>query len=106
MGDGRTDPFLTAAVVRRGVDEVDAGVQGGIQHTLGLLVRDLRAGGGAAQLHRPVAEAGHFEAPPAKRAARQRRHLWLPPNALPASLTQFVQEPEWPLGLIGDLSSG
>src|SRR2546422_154551 len=77
MGDGRPDPFLTAAVVRRGVDEVDAGVQGGIQYARGLLLRDLRAGGGAAQLHRPVAETGHLEAHPAKHASRQRRHLWL-----------------------------
>src|SRR5207247_2117357 len=73
MGDGRTDPFLTPAVVRRGVDEVDAGVQGGIQHTLGLIVRNLRAGGSAAQLHRPVAEDGYLEACPAQRAPRQRR---------------------------------
>ena len=68
--DVLADALLGDAVVDRRVDEVDAGVEHGVEDALGLLVGDVAAARRAAQLHRAVAEGGDIEAGAAERALR------------------------------------
>src|SRR5215813_8253381 len=66
--DVTADALLAHAVVDRGVDVVDAAVQDGVEDRLGLLVADVAAPRGAAELHRSVAEHGDLKPGPSELA--------------------------------------
>src|SRR6266567_7629722 len=69
--DKASDPLLAQAVVDGGVDEVDAGVQDGVEEILGVLVRNAAG----ADLHCAEAERRNLEAGSAEYALRELAHL-------------------------------
>ena len=69
VGDRSADVFLRRAIVRRGVDEVDAGVEHRVEDPVGLARLDV----GAAELHGSVPELGHGLTGPTERR-RGNRH--------------------------------
>ena len=62
MADVAADQLLAAAVVGRGVDQVDAAVEDRVQQAARVLVRDLRTARSAPQLHGAIAKSGHVRA--------------------------------------------
>jgi hypothetical protein len=62
MTDVAADQLLAAAIVGRGVDQVDAAVEGRVQEAARVLVRDLRTARPTSQFHRAIAENGHVRA--------------------------------------------
>ena len=60
--DELADELLAAPVVDRRVDEVDAGVEHGVEQHAGVVVADRRPVGRAPQLHGAEAESGDLEA--------------------------------------------
>src|SRR5271169_6536448 len=56
------DQLLAAAVVGRGVDQVDAAVEDRVQQAARILIRNLGTARPASQLHGAVAENGHIRA--------------------------------------------
>jgi hypothetical protein len=73
VADVPADEFLAAAVVDRGVDQVDPAIEHRAQEPAGLVVADRRASRLAAQFHGAVAEDGHVGAGPSQ-GTRLDRH--------------------------------
>ena len=76
VADVPADPLLAGPVVRGGVDEVDAGVEGGVQHGAGLVVVVGRVG--QAAFAGSEAELGDLEAGASKQSFGQIVHLFFP----------------------------
>ena len=66
------DELLAAAVVGRGVDQVDAAVQDRVEQAPGVLIRYLGPPRQASQLHGAISEDGHVCLRPAERPRHDR----------------------------------
>ena len=66
--DVASDELLAGAVVDRGVDEVDAEVEDGVEHLSGVLLGYLAASWSAAQLHGSVTEDRYVHSRAAQRS--------------------------------------
>ena len=87
--DVATDPLLADPVVGRGVDEVDAGIEHGIEESLGRFVADHADAPSprAAQSHAAVAELGDLQTGAAQRLLSQHCFCSLLIDVLLNSLT-------------------
>jgi hypothetical protein len=71
MRDEAPDQLLAAAVIDRGIDEVDASVEHGVEDSFSVFVRNLRTARLPSQLHGAEAESRHIEAGAAEPPPRQ-----------------------------------
>jgi hypothetical protein len=76
VADVRADELLAAAVVGRGVDQVDAAVEDRVEQAPGVLVGDLGTARLASELHRPVAEDRHVSAGAPKGSSHDRHDAY------------------------------
>ena len=82
MRDVASDALLAHAVVDRGIDVVDAGIEHGVEDGFGLLFGRRARPRGTAQFHRAVAKHGDMQSRAPEFPLRQIGHDF-PPRALP-----------------------